>query len=102
MGMFCCCNYMLQVLRLQAYQQMSVVSNFALQRKCRAAFLEFSSERAMLERGEQRVKLCKMGAVGDLEGVNLGNAGGEGLLEVDGRDTQLEHSACRQWNVFNG
>ena len=39
----------------------------------------------MLERGEQRVELGKMGAVVGFELVDLGDAGGEGALEIERR-----------------
>src|SRR5258708_17503155 len=42
---------------------------------------KFAAERAMLERGEQRFELSKMGAVVGFKLVDLGDTGGEGFLE---------------------
>ena len=52
---------------------------------------QLAPECAMLERGEQRVELGKMGAVVGFELVDLGDAGGEGALEIErwSRNRQL-------------
>ena len=42
----------------------------------------------MLQRGEQRVELGQMGAVLGFELVDLGDAGGEGKLEIRGGRTE--------------
>ena len=51
---------------------------------------QFSTESAVLERGEERVELGERGAVGGFQFVDGGDASGEVLLELDGRKDQLD------------
>jgi len=52
--------------------------------------LKLAAEGAMLQRGEQGVELGEVGAVLGFELVDLGDAGGEGALEIERRNRNIQ------------
>lgn len=63
-----------------------VMALVMVKRGAKSVMSQFSTESAVLERGEERVELGERGAVGGFQFVDGGDLANEGSLETDRRD----------------